>query len=157
MTVTGNVSDSKGQTMPGVTVTVVDNPRIGTVTDANGNFVLTVKEGTVLRISYVGFVSQNFTVTNTNKALKVVLQDDIRRAEEVVITAFGKKERKEAVVGSVTSVRPADLKIPASNLTMALGDRQLVSSLISLPDNRVRIMPSSLSVVLPHLAIKWIR
>ena len=121
ITVTGNISDSKGQSMPGVTITVADNPKIGTVTDANGNFVLTVKEGAVLRISYVGFVSQNITVTNTNRTFKIVLQDDIRRAEEVVITAFGKKERKEAVVGSVTSVRPADLKIPASNLTMALG------------------------------------
>lgn len=121
ITVTGNVNDSKGQNLPGVTVAVVDNPKLGTVTDANGNFVLTVKEGAVLRISSIGYASQNFTITQNNKALKVVLQEDIKRAEEVVITAFGKKERKEAVVGSVTTVKPADLKIPASNLTAALG------------------------------------
>jgi TonB-linked SusC/RagA family outer membrane protein len=121
ITVTGNVKDAKGQNIPGVTVAVTDNPRLGTVTDENGNFVLHVKEGAVLRISSVGFVSQNFNITQNNKALKVVLQEDIRRAEEVVITAFGKKERREAVVGSVTSVKPGDLKIPASNLTAALG------------------------------------
>ena len=121
ITVTGNVKDAKGQNLPGVTVAVTDNPRLGTVTDENGNFVLNVKEGVVLKISSVGFVSQTFTITQNNKALKVVLQEDIRRAEEVVITAFGKKERREAVVGSVTSIKPADLKIPASNLTTALG------------------------------------
>lgn len=118
--VTGNVRDAKGQIMPGVTVMVADNPKQGTVTDENGNFVLTVKEGTVLRISSIGFVTQLFTVTATNKALKVVLQEDIKHTEEVVITAFGKKERKEAIVGSVTSIKPEELKIPASNLTTAL-------------------------------------
>jgi len=40
--------------------------------------------------------------------------------EEVVITAFSQRQRKEAVVGSVTSVEPGKLKIPASNLTNAL-------------------------------------
>lgn len=121
ITVTGNVKDAKGQNLPGVTVAIVGNPKVGTVTDENGNFVLTVKEGSVLRISSVGFTSQTFTVTAENKAVKIILQEDIKRAEEVVITAYGKKERKEAIVGSVTSVKPADLKIPASNLTAALG------------------------------------
>jgi outer membrane cobalamin receptor len=39
---------------------------------------------------------------------------------DVVITAYGRKQRKEAVVGSVTTITPSDLKIPASNLTNAL-------------------------------------
>lgn len=123
VTVTGNVRDAKGQILSGVNITVVDNPRQGTTTDNNGNFVLTVKEGSVLKISSVGFLSQSFTITQTNKTLKVTLQDDIKQAEEIVVTAFGKKERKEAVVGSVTSIKPSELKVPASNLTTALAGK----------------------------------
>jgi TonB-linked SusC/RagA family outer membrane protein len=120
ITVTGTVKDSKGLTLPGVSITVVDNPRQGTITDINGKFVLDIKSGSSIRISFVGFVSQTFIVNNDHKVFAVVLADDIKQAEEIVITAYGKKERKEAVVGSVTSIKPAELKIPASNLTNAL-------------------------------------
>jgi len=120
ITVTGTVRDSKGILLPGVSVSVVDNPKQGTVTDNNGNFVLTVKDGAVLKVSYIGFLSQTFTITQTNKTLKVILVEDVKHAEEVVVTAYGRKERKEAIVGSVTTIKPADLKIPASNLTSAL-------------------------------------
>ncbi|HEY0271563.1 MAG TPA: carboxypeptidase-like regulatory domain-containing protein, partial [Chitinophaga sp.] len=73
ITVTGSVRDAKGQIMPGVTIMAADNPKLGTVSDENGNFVLTVKDGTVLRISSVGFVTQLFTISTINKTLKVVL------------------------------------------------------------------------------------
>jgi outer membrane cobalamin receptor len=39
---------------------------------------------------------------------------------EVVVSAYGRRQRKEAVVGSVTTINPEELKIPASNLTNAL-------------------------------------
>lgn len=120
ITVTGAVKDSRGQILPGASITDVSNPKLGTITDNNGNFVLTVKAGSVLRISSVGFTSQTFTVSQTNKTLVVILEDDVRHTEEVVITAYGRKERKEAIVGSVTTIKPAELKIPASNLTSAL-------------------------------------
>ncbi|WP_240049346.1 TonB-dependent receptor [Mucilaginibacter psychrotolerans] len=120
ITITGTVRDGKGVTLPGVTISVADNPKKGTVTDNNGKFVLDVKEGAVIRVSFVGFISQTFTVSSDNKVFNVVLMEDVRQAEEVVITAYGKRERKEAIVGSVTTVKPAELKIPASNLTNAL-------------------------------------
>jgi len=120
ITIIGTVKDNKGVTLPGVSVTVTDNPRVGTVTDANGKFILEVKDGAVVRISFVGFVSQTFTVSADNKVFNIVLQEDVKQAEEVVVTAYGRKERKEAIVGSVTTIRPAELKIPASNLTNSL-------------------------------------
>lgn len=120
ITVTGTVKDTKGITIPGATVSVSGNMKLGTVTDNNGNFVLTLKEGSVITISSVGFISQKFTITKDTKVLKVTLLDDVKQSDEIIITAYGKKERKEAVVGSVTSVKPGNLKIPASNLTNAL-------------------------------------
>jgi TonB-linked SusC/RagA family outer membrane protein len=120
ITVVGTVIDTTNVKLPGVNITVVGNPKIGTVTDANGKFVLDVEEGSVLRFSYVGFKAQTVTVTANRKVLTISLKDDNVLAEEVVVTAYGRKERKEAIVGSVTSIKPGNLKIPASNLTTAL-------------------------------------
>lgn len=120
ITVTGTVKDSKGLVIPGASISVVGNPKLGTVTDNNGKFILDVKNGDVIKISFVGSLPQTFTVSPENKVFNVVLLDDVKQADEVIITAYGKRERKEAVVGSVTSIRPAELKVPASNLTSAL-------------------------------------
>jgi TonB-linked SusC/RagA family outer membrane protein len=120
ITVTGTVSDTAHVKLPGVTISVVGNSRLGTVTDGNGRFILDVEDGAVLRVSFVGFKAQTFTVSAQNKIFNVALKEDKLLADEVVVTAFGKKERKEALVGSVTSIKPGELKIPASNLTAAL-------------------------------------
>ncbi|GAA4307243.1 TonB-dependent receptor [Mucilaginibacter gynuensis] len=120
ITVIGTVTDTTKATLPGVSVSVEGNTKLGTMSDNNGKFILDVPSGSVIRISYVGYKAQRITVTADNKILKVTLKEDNILADEVVITAFGRKERKEAVVGSVTSIKPADLKIPASNLTNAL-------------------------------------
>jgi len=120
ITITGTVRDNKGATLRGVNITVVDNPKVGTVTDNNGKFILDVKDGAVIRVSFVGFLPQTFTVSQENKLFNIVLLEDVQQAEEVVVSAYGRKQRKEAVVGSVTTVSPTELKIPASNLTNAL-------------------------------------
>lgn len=119
ITITGSVKDAKGNVLPGASISVVD-AKIGTTTDNNGNFVLMVKEGAIIKVSSIGYISQTLKVTSANKTFKITLEEDVKNAEEIVITAFGKKQRKEAVVGSVTSIKPADMKIPASNLTSAL-------------------------------------
>jgi TonB-linked SusC/RagA family outer membrane protein len=120
ITVTGTVKDGKGMVIPGASISVIGNPKLGTITDINGKFIIDVNNGDVIRISFVGTVAQTFKVSPENKAFNIVLADDVKQTDEVVVTAYGKKERKEAVVGSVTSIKPAELKIPASNLTTAL-------------------------------------
>lgn len=120
ITITGTVRDENGLTLPGVSIAVAGNSKQGTVTDNNGKFVLDVYEGATLRVSYVGYTSQTLVITAATKVYNVILKENVQVAEEVVITAYGRKERKEAVVGSVTTIRPAELKIPASNLTNAL-------------------------------------
>ena len=120
ITITGSVKDAKGVTLPGVSISVVGNPRQGTVTDKNGKFILDVKENTVIKVTFVGFKPQTFAVTSQTKIFNIILEEDVQLADEVVVTAYGKKERKEAIVGSVTTVKPGNLKIPASNLTNAL-------------------------------------
>lgn len=119
-TVVGTVTDSLNKTIPGVNITLEGNSKVGTQTDNNGKFVLEVAEGSVLRISYVGYKDQRIKVSSDTKILNIILIEDNMLADEVVITAMGQKQRKEAVVGSVTSITPGNLKIPASNLTASL-------------------------------------
>lgn len=120
-TITGKVVDTLGVGVPGVTVAVVGQLNSGTQTDNNGKYVLDVAPGTVIRFTYVGFKEQRHTVGAAN-IINVTLQED-SQLEEVVVTALGQKQRREAIVGSVTSVKVADLKTPSSNLTNALSGR----------------------------------
>jgi hypothetical protein len=120
ITVVGTVTDTLGVKITGANVAAENVKNIGTSTDNNGRFVLDVAPGTSLRISYVGFIDQHIIITADNRTLNIRLKEQKLLAEEVVVTAFGKKERKEALVGSVTSIKPGELKIPASNLTNAL-------------------------------------
>jgi len=120
VTVTGKVTDTLGVKIQGATILAENVKNISTSTDENGRFVLDVPVGTSLRISFVGFTEQHVVVTADKKIFNIILKENKLIAEEVVVTAFGKKERKEALVGSVTSIKPGELKIPASNLTNAL-------------------------------------
>lgn len=120
VTVTGKVTDTLGVKIQGATILAENVKNISTSTDENGRFVLEVPVGTSLRISFIGFTEQHVIVTADKKGFNIILKENKLIAEEVVVTAFGKKERKEALVGSVTSIKPGELKIPASNLTNAL-------------------------------------
>jgi len=120
VTVTGKVTDSLGVKIAGASITGLNVRGIATSTDENGKFVLDVEPGTTIKVSFVGFTEQTAVITEDKKTYNFILKEAKSQMEEVVVLAYGKKERKEAVVGSVTTIKPADLKIPASNLTDAL-------------------------------------
>jgi TonB-linked SusC/RagA family outer membrane protein len=119
ITITGTITDTTGRRVEGASVTVPGKKSVGTTTDINGRFILDVDQGSVLLISYVGYGEQRITASPEHKVVDLVLRA-AAAGESVVVTAYGKKIRKEAVVGSVTTVDPGALKIPASNLTNAL-------------------------------------
>ncbi|MEO6231163.1 MAG: TonB-dependent receptor [Ferruginibacter sp.] len=120
ITVTGTVVDSTGKSLQGANITVKGNEKIGTTTDANGRFILDVPDNSILIISMVGYDVQELPAKTS---VTVILQLSKIKMDDVVVTAFGKKQRKEAVVGSVTSISGKDLKIPSSNLTTAFAGR----------------------------------
>jgi TonB-linked SusC/RagA family outer membrane protein len=118
--VAGTVKDTTGIGIPSVSITLVGNKKVGTLSNNEGRFSLQVPKDAVLEFSSVGFVLQRVKIDPSKPQLAVILKADDSALSEVVVTAFGKKERKEALVGSVTSINPAKLKIPSSNLTNAL-------------------------------------
>lgn len=122
ITIIGTVTDTLGTTIVGANIAPVDTKikGVNTASDANGRFVLDVEPGTVLKVTYVGFLEKHFIASADQKIIKIALSEAKSQFNDVVITAYGRKQTRESIVGAVTSVKPADLKIPASNLTTAL-------------------------------------
>ncbi len=119
--VTGTVSDDAGGLMPGVAV-VVRGSTMGTTTDTNGEFTLTVPSDTsVLQFRFIGYRTQDIVVGN-RKIIAVSMLEETAEIGEVTIVAFA-TQKKESVISSITTVAPADLKVPSSNLTTALAGR----------------------------------
>ena len=91
--VKGTVKDSADDPLIGVNVKV-KGAAAGTITDIDGNFTLNVKEGDIVEFSYVGYTPKTVKITNNNP-LRIVLQEDTKTLNEVVVTALGiKKEAK---------------------------------------------------------------
>ncbi|WP_341838830.1 TonB-dependent receptor [Chitinophaga caseinilytica] len=119
ITVTGTVQDSTGMLLPGISIGVMGSQGVGTSTDMNGKFVLDVPADGALQVSAIGYVPQTIQVKG-RAVIDIVLEIATSKLQDVVVTAFGRKQRREATVGSVTSINPQQLKIPSSNLTTAL-------------------------------------
>ena len=105
-TVTGNVSDSNGLPLPGVSI-MIKGTSTGTQTDFDGNFSLPASPNQVLVFTYIGMKTQEVTASSTN--LKVNLLDDATELEGVVVTAFGIKRKPKDLGYSVSSVKSEEL------------------------------------------------
>ncbi|MCF3111117.1 TonB-dependent receptor [Niabella sp. CC-SYL272] len=116
---TGTVLDSTGSILTGVTVATANNKKM-TSTDVNGKFILEVDSGTVIHFSLVGYQPEQALITPGNATVSITMRQITSGMEEVVITALGRKQVRESVVGSVVTIKPENLRIPASNLTNAI-------------------------------------
>jgi TonB-linked SusC/RagA family outer membrane protein len=116
-TVSGKVADENGDPIPGATISIQGSTR-GVITDEEGRFMLnSVKSENVLEISFIGYERQTI-LAGERSAVTIQLKPLSNELEEVTIVAFG-KQKKESVIGSITTVNPSDLKVPSSNLTTA--------------------------------------
>jgi TonB-linked SusC/RagA family outer membrane protein len=121
--VKGKVIDESGEPVIGANVVEKGRPVNGTSTDADGNFTLTVPEKATLVVTYIGY--KPLEVSDWAKSsglLTITLQEDAQALEEVTVVAFA-TQKKESVIASITTVNPADLKVPSSNLTTSLAGR----------------------------------
>ncbi|PZP42320.1 MAG: SusC/RagA family TonB-linked outer membrane protein [Pseudopedobacter saltans] len=122
VTVVGTVTDSANAIIEGVSVSVENNNKLGTTTDVNGKFVLDVPVGSTLVFKGLTYNDYMFPVPETlDSTIVIVLSaKKVDAADEVIVAAYGRKQLKESNVGAVTTIKPSQLKIPASNLTNAL-------------------------------------
>ena len=113
----GTVSDSFGP-VAGASI-VVKGTTNGTVTDMNGNFVLDVKKGDVIQVSFIGYLTQEFKY-NGEPSINVSLQEDTQKLDEVIVVGYG-TQQKANLSGAVAQLDSKELTSrPISNVSSGL-------------------------------------
>lgn len=121
-TISGKVVDDSGAGLIGVTVVLKDQPGVGTVTDTNGTYTINAPETSVLVFSYVGYATAEMDASTVNNKT-IVLKEEIRSLDDVVIVAYG-SQKKASVVGAIVTTKGSELiKSPVSNVGVALEGR----------------------------------
>ena len=114
------VEKSSGESIIGASVMEVGSNSNGTITDIDGNFILSVASGATLSVSYIGYK----TVTvKAQPILRIELTEDSQLIDEVVVTGY-MSEKKASLTGSVAVVKMKDVAdIPTGNVLSSLQGR----------------------------------
>ncbi|MDR1645069.1 MAG: TonB-dependent receptor [Tannerellaceae bacterium] len=118
VTIRGNVTDESGESIIGANIQVAGTT-LGTVTDIDGNFELSVPPNAILRISYVGYLTQEVRLTSGRTTYNIVLREDSETLEEVVVIGYGSMKKTD-ITGAVVSVSSDDV-IRRNPTTLAEG------------------------------------
>lgn len=124
ITVSGTVLDkTTNEPLIGVSVVVKGVANAGTITDMDGKFTLKLPYAEApLVFSYLGYQPQEI-IPGAKKELTVLLQEDTKALQEVVVVGYT-KQRKETMVGSVATITTKDLtQSPTANINNALAGR----------------------------------
>ena len=123
-TITGTVTDSEdGSPIPGVSI-IVKGTTIGTITDTDGKYSLTVpQDATDLIFSFVGMVTQDVPIQG-RAVINVAMTSETLGLEEVVVTAMGITRQKKSLGYAVQDVKGDQLaKVPTENFLNTLNGR----------------------------------
>ncbi len=108
--------DETKESLPGVNI-LVKGTNLGTTTDANGDFQLSVSgDGVVLVCSFIGYTTLEVPVGANQTSFNISLSQDIRALEEVVVVGYG-TQRKVDLTGAVGGLRASDIDIASKPVT----------------------------------------
>ncbi len=123
-TITGTVTSAEdGTSLPGVNI-IVKGTAIGTITDLDGNYSITVPaDAEELEFSFVGMLTKTVTIGSAN-VIDVILEPGVQEVEEVVVTALGISKQKKALGYAVTEVSGENLStVKGTNVINSLAGR----------------------------------
>lgn len=114
----GSVKDELGEPLIGAAV-LEKGTTNGSMTDIDGKFSLAVSKGSIIEISYIGYISQQIKVGN-NRNLQILLKEDKQVLEEVIVVGYG--TQKKGLVTGALSVTGGDkiVQSKTQNLSLAL-------------------------------------
>jgi TonB-linked SusC/RagA family outer membrane protein len=118
--VSGVVKDKIGP-LPGVTVYLKSNPALGTTTNVDGKYTLKVPANGTLVFTFIGYVKQDIDIRGEG-VINVELSASDNKLDEVVIVAYG-EQKKESIVGAVSTISIKDLKTPTRSLHNTMAGR----------------------------------
>ncbi len=119
--VEGTVTDAGKEPLPGVTIRIKSTNR-GTATDAKGKFSISVTPGVTLEVSYIGYTTQLFKITN-QKTLNVVMEPTNSSLQETVVIGYQTVTRKKATA-AISSISGKELQnLPSSGFDQLLQGR----------------------------------
>ncbi|MDR0541635.1 MAG: TonB-dependent receptor [Dysgonamonadaceae bacterium] len=113
ITITGVVTDERGETLPGVSISV-SGTGSGTISDMDGNYRLDAPSNGKLAFSYVGYLTQSADV-NGRKVINITLKEDAKTLDEVVVVGYGTMKKSD-LTGAISSVKSEAIQksIPTS-------------------------------------------
>jgi len=120
-TVSGTVTDTKGEPLIGASVTIKGSTK-GTSTDINGKFKLTIpgEQAATIVVKYIGFQNKEVGVTPSQANLTIQLAADAAALEEVVVIGYGTVKKRD-LTGAVSSIKSDDInRMPTSNFVEAI-------------------------------------
>lgn len=109
--VTGYVTDANGEPIIGANVSDTKS-KVGTITDIDGKFSLSIEDNSVLTVSFIGYVQQRVQVKGST-SLKIKLNEDLQNLDEVVVVGYGSMKKSD-LTGSVVSLKAEDINSPTN-------------------------------------------
>ena len=132
--VSGRITDELNEPMIGVSV-LEKGTTNGVITDLDGNYTLSVNEGSTIVFSYIGYVTQEKkAVAGT---MNIILKEDSKTLDEVVVVGYG-VQKKSSVTGAISSVKAEDFENRTiTNAEQALQGKtagvQIISASVRIP------------------------
>ncbi len=158
--ITGKVTDQEGEPIIGATIIVKNNPSQGTVTDIDGNFIMSnIAENAFLHITYVGMKPQDIGTAGRN-TFNVIMEVDMELLDEVIVVGYGTQKKRD-VVGSISTISSEDLMnaTSASSFDAALqglAPGLMVSSESGIPGSPVQVKVRGVSSISSGTDPLWI-
>src|SRR5690554_2931641 len=120
-TISGKIVDEQGEPVIGANI-MEQGTTNGTITDFDGNFSLNIEEDATLRISYIGYITQDIS-TEGRTSINIILQEDLESLDELIVIGYG-IVRKKDLTGSVAQLGNRSFKdLKVSHPTEAMAGR----------------------------------
>ena len=140
-TISGKITEaSTGEPVIGANVQVKE-ASVGTVSDIDGNFKLTVPEnGKTLVVSYLGFLTRELPIDKTS--FEIALKENLSQLDELVVVGYGTMKKRD-LTGAISSVSAKDIAaVPVTSVSEALTGKMAgvqVTTTEGSPDAEVKI------------------
>ena len=122
--ITGRITDSKGDSVIGAGVVLVEDPTKGTITSTDGSWSLNVPNGQItLQVSSLGYTTRQVTILPGQNIVNISLDDDALNLDEIVVVGYSTTTKRE-LISSVSTVKTWQISnLPVVNVSQGLAGR----------------------------------